>query len=96
MHLDRISALELILTAGCNLRCSYCYQTDKQERSMEWSTLRSAADRLLASSAREVPGLFIGGAVGYGVAFFLPRQQLAPAKTSLSIGPGSVSMSGAF
>src|SRR6516165_2741707 len=61
MRLDEISALEVVLTAACNLRCSYCYQTEKKARSMEWSTLRAGLDRLMSSKARDVSVLFIGG-----------------------------------
>ena len=61
MRLTEIDALELVLTAGCNLRCSYCYQNDKKARSMEWSTLRASLDVLLRSSANDVQILFIGG-----------------------------------
>jgi sulfatase maturation enzyme AslB (radical SAM superfamily) len=56
-----IRVVEVILTAGCNLRCSYCYQNDKKPRSMDWETLRASADLLLRSSRPEVRMLFIGG-----------------------------------
>jgi radical SAM protein with 4Fe4S-binding SPASM domain len=55
------SQFELVLTAGCNLRCSYCYQNDKKARRMEWDTLRAAADLVLASTRPEVGVLFVGG-----------------------------------
>jgi radical SAM protein with 4Fe4S-binding SPASM domain len=56
-----IRSLELILTAGCNLRCSYCYQNDKKARSMSWDTLRASLDLLFQSDRRQVQVLFIGG-----------------------------------
>jgi sulfatase maturation enzyme AslB (radical SAM superfamily) len=56
-----VQALQLVLTAQCNLRCSYCYQTDKKNRQMDWSIARAAIDRLLASRRSEVEVLFIGG-----------------------------------
>lgn len=56
-----IKALSIILTAGCNLRCSYCYQNAKNSRRMDWETLRASADLVLASRQSEVGVLFIGG-----------------------------------
>jgi sulfatase maturation enzyme AslB (radical SAM superfamily) len=56
-----LGSLQLVLTAGCNLRCSYCYENDKKSRSISWDVARVALDRLLASSRTEVRVLFIGG-----------------------------------
>jgi sulfatase maturation enzyme AslB (radical SAM superfamily) len=56
-----VEVLEVILTAGCNLRCAYCYQNDKKPRSMSWDTLREALDLLLRSSSKRVEVLFLGG-----------------------------------
>jgi sulfatase maturation enzyme AslB (radical SAM superfamily) len=56
-----VRALEVILTASCNLRCSYCYQNAKQGRRMEWDTLREAIDILLRSNPPDVDVLFYGG-----------------------------------
>lgn len=56
-----LRTLEVILTAQCNLSCSYCYQNDKKARHMEWPTLRTALDKLLSSPAPQVTVLFIGG-----------------------------------
>jgi sulfatase maturation enzyme AslB (radical SAM superfamily) len=56
-----IKSLSVILTAGCNLRCGYCYQNTKNARRMEWETLRASADLVLASRQRDVRLLFIGG-----------------------------------
>jgi len=56
-----LHALQLILTAQCNLRCSYCYQNAKTSRRIEWSIVQSALDRLLASKRNDVKILFIGG-----------------------------------
>ncbi len=56
-----IKALSVVLTAGCNLRCSYCYQNTKNSRRMDWETLRASADLVLASRQRSVRLLFIGG-----------------------------------
>jgi radical SAM protein with 4Fe4S-binding SPASM domain len=56
-----IRSLEVVLTAGCNLRCSYCYQNDKKARSMQWDTLRASLDLLFHSHRQDVQVLFIGG-----------------------------------
>jgi sulfatase maturation enzyme AslB (radical SAM superfamily) len=56
-----IQRVDVVLTAGCNLRCGYCYQNDKKARSMDWETLRASADLLLGSRQPEVRMLFIGG-----------------------------------
>jgi sulfatase maturation enzyme AslB (radical SAM superfamily) len=56
-----VAVLEVVLTAGCNLRCSYCYQNDKKNRRMSWQTLRGALDLLLASRQPFVDVLFLGG-----------------------------------
>jgi sulfatase maturation enzyme AslB (radical SAM superfamily) len=58
---EDISKLDVVLTAGCNLRCSYCYQTDQKPRRMDWDTLQASADLLLRSRRDEVKLLFIGG-----------------------------------
>jgi sulfatase maturation enzyme AslB (radical SAM superfamily) len=57
----QINKVDVVLTAGCNLRCSYCYQNDKKARRMQWDTLRAAADLVLASERPEVSLLFVGG-----------------------------------
>jgi sulfatase maturation enzyme AslB (radical SAM superfamily) len=56
-----IQSLDVILTAGCNLRCTYCYQNDKKSRRMDWETLRASVDLLLRSNNPQVDLLFIGG-----------------------------------
>ncbi len=56
-----IQSVDVVLTAGCNLRCGYCYQNDKKPRSMDWETLRATADLVLRSRRPEVRMLFIGG-----------------------------------
>jgi sulfatase maturation enzyme AslB (radical SAM superfamily) len=61
VELRDVRFFEFILTAGCNLRCSYCYQSDKKARSMEWPTLRASLDVLLASASDDIGALFIGG-----------------------------------
>jgi sulfatase maturation enzyme AslB (radical SAM superfamily) len=58
---DKIQALEVVLTADCNLRCAYCYQNAKRPRSLSWDALRGALDLLLRSRCPEVEVLFLGG-----------------------------------
>jgi sulfatase maturation enzyme AslB (radical SAM superfamily) len=57
----QINKVDVVLTAGCNLRCTYCYQNDKKARRMKWETLRASADLALASERPEVSMLFVGG-----------------------------------
>src|SRR5262245_61579651 len=59
--LEGISTLEVVLTASCNLRCSYCYQNAKQARRMEWDTLRHALDLALKSQRPDLHIVFLGG-----------------------------------
>jgi sulfatase maturation enzyme AslB (radical SAM superfamily) len=56
-----VDALFLILTAQCNSRCSYCYQTARKNRKMTWGVLRAALDLSLASRSRNVSIVFLGG-----------------------------------
>lgn len=84
---SQINKVDVVLTAGCNLRCSYCYQNDKKARRMTWETLRASADLVLASARPEVSLLFVGGepllefpliqqAVEYVEARRLPRKRI--------------------
>lgn len=59
--LDDVEVLEVILTAGCNLRCAYCYQNDKKPRSMSWDTLRGVLDVVLRARSPALQILFLGG-----------------------------------
>lgn len=56
-----IRKLHLVLTARCNLSCSYCYQNAKTARRMSWPTLRRALDLGLASRAEAIEFVFFGG-----------------------------------
>lgn len=58
---ERITTLELILTASCNLACGYCYQNAKQKKSMDVATLERALDLILGSREPRITILFIGG-----------------------------------
>jgi uncharacterized protein len=59
--LEELQTLEVVLTARCNLRCTYCYQNDKKARRMEWETLRGALDLFLRSRRRDLTIIFLGG-----------------------------------
>ncbi|HVO76775.1 MAG TPA: radical SAM protein [Candidatus Bathyarchaeia archaeon] len=56
-----IRTLVAVLTAQCNLRCSYCYQNAKNPRSMPWETLRASIDLILHSRSKNVYLYFTGG-----------------------------------
>lgn len=58
---EGVRTLDVVLTAGCNLRCTYCYQNAKTARRMDWKTLRAAVDLLLSSRRPEVRLMFLGG-----------------------------------
>jgi uncharacterized protein len=58
---NNLRGVDLVLTAACNLSCSYCYQSDKKNRRAEWPVVQASLDRLLASTRSEVELLFIGG-----------------------------------
>lgn len=59
--LAQLRSLNVILTAECNLRCSYCYQNAKKPLSMPWETLRAALDMARRSDQHEVGVYFLGG-----------------------------------
>jgi sulfatase maturation enzyme AslB (radical SAM superfamily) len=56
-----ISALHLVLTAQCNLRCRYCFERNKSSKRMDWSVLRASLDFALAHCAGDVELVFSGG-----------------------------------
>jgi sulfatase maturation enzyme AslB (radical SAM superfamily) len=53
--------LSLILTAQCNLRCSYCYQNAKTARRAEWSAVQAGIDLAFGEGSSHVELLFLGG-----------------------------------
>jgi len=53
--------LLLVLTSGCNLKCSYCFQNDKLGGRMEWDTLRRALDLALEAAHPDIQIIFSGG-----------------------------------
>ena len=57
----QIRHLCLVLTARCNLRCSYCYQNAKKSLNMTWETIRASLELILDSHHREVELAFVGG-----------------------------------
>ena len=59
--LAEIESVGLILTAQCNLACSYCYQSAKRVGGMEWRSLCASLDLGLKSTQPEVSFVFLGG-----------------------------------
>jgi sulfatase maturation enzyme AslB (radical SAM superfamily) len=60
-EIKTIEDLSLVLTAQCNSRCSYCYQNAKNDRAMEWETLRASIDLALRLGGRNTNLVFLGG-----------------------------------
>ena len=60
-RLGNLCAIAAVLTASCNLACTYCYQNAKRPRRMNWDTLKAAIDLLLGSDRGEVVLTFYGG-----------------------------------
>ena len=58
---SQIAEVTLLLSANCNLRCSYCYQDARQPGVMSWPVLRAALDLLLASGRHPRAVTFAGG-----------------------------------
>jgi sulfatase maturation enzyme AslB (radical SAM superfamily) len=56
-----VACLDAVLTTACNMNCDYCYQDARNNRRMNWTTLRSAIDLLLASDFEDVRLVFYGG-----------------------------------
>jgi len=56
-----LRGVTVILTATCNLRCTYCFQDRKQPQRMRWETLRAAVDLLLGSRWDDLALWFGGG-----------------------------------
>ena len=57
----RLRGLDLVLTAECNLRCAYCYQSRSLRGSMSEDTLRAAVDLVRRSRGPAVTLAFYGG-----------------------------------
>jgi sulfatase maturation enzyme AslB (radical SAM superfamily) len=56
-----VRSLELVLTTACNLRCAYCFQDERADRSMGWPVLRSALDLVMDSDHPNPRLTFTGG-----------------------------------
>lgn len=56
-----VKSVVLVLTAQCNLGCSYCYQRARKPLSMPWGTLRSSLDWVLQAAGPELKIVFLGG-----------------------------------
>jgi uncharacterized protein len=62
-QMPRMSYMELILTDQCNLRCSYCFEKDKNPHNMSDETAMAAVDFLMEESGpiKRLTILFFGG-----------------------------------
>jgi sulfatase maturation enzyme AslB (radical SAM superfamily) len=56
-----IARLIVVLTARCNMLCTYCYQTARKPVSMRWEVLRASIDVALKSALPQLELMFIGG-----------------------------------
>lgn len=56
-----LSAVDLVLTPACNLRCAYCYQTARRSGRMPWPVAKSSIVRLLESRSRPRQVCLTGG-----------------------------------
>ena len=54
-------SLTLIVTAQCNLSCSYCYQNAKNARKAEWNVVQAGIDLAFGKGSSQVDLMFIGG-----------------------------------
>lgn len=55
------SRLTLILTTRCNMQCSYCYQSVREPRSMDWSVAKAGVDLALTAHGDGTEITFYGG-----------------------------------
>ena len=81
-----IDTIQLILTAQCNSRCSYCYQTAKKSLRMERDVLQCALELAEASPSRKLWLVFLGGEpllefASIREAVALAEQEIAPEKS---------------
>ncbi len=49
----RVKTVTFIVTHQCNLRCTYCYETNKSDRKMDLETAKRCVDLLFAEDARQ-------------------------------------------
>jgi sulfatase maturation enzyme AslB (radical SAM superfamily) len=56
-----LESVTLVLTARCNLSCSYCYQRDRKPKRMAWGTLRSSLHWALENAGPDLNVVFLGG-----------------------------------
>ena len=55
------SRLTLILTTRCNMNCSYCYQSVREPRNMEWCVAKAAVDLAVSALGDGIELTFYGG-----------------------------------
>ncbi|HTY64329.1 MAG TPA: radical SAM protein [Acidobacteriota bacterium] len=56
-----IECLSLIITAQCNLHCSYCYQNAKNAHRAGWDVVRAGIDLVFGEGLSQVELMFLGG-----------------------------------
>jgi sulfatase maturation enzyme AslB (radical SAM superfamily) len=59
--LRRLKSILPVVTAQCNLSCSYCYQLAKKPGRMAWSTLKMSLDWALEMAGPHLNVVFLGG-----------------------------------
>ena len=58
---EPLGAVQVVLTAACNLACAYCFESAKARRRMGWGLLRRALDLALTAPRGSAEILFYGG-----------------------------------
>jgi sulfatase maturation enzyme AslB (radical SAM superfamily) len=58
---EDIRSLYIVLTSRCNLKCTYCYQRQKQGSRISWEVLRAAVELVLRSNVEDCELIFYGG-----------------------------------
>jgi len=56
-----LDSVGVVVTADCNLRCSYCYENRKQPASVPWFALATAIDAYALGARRRAVLSFLGG-----------------------------------
>jgi sulfatase maturation enzyme AslB (radical SAM superfamily) len=85
--LRAVDCVLLVVTAQCNLRCSYCYQNSKKPLKMQWDTLQTGVGLALSGTTPLTHLMFSGGepllefehirkAVEYAEAFRPPEKRV--------------------
>ncbi len=79
--------LTLFVDHQCNLRCTYCYNGDKFNRTMNLETMRAAVRLALEAPGRELDVSFFGGEPLLHTSFI--RQTIAHVENAVAALPGA-------